>query len=245
MRGLTNLLWASQFMLVWWVITYVFPYTTDDLRLRRLEVDRLRRTAELARLRSNLEPHFLLNTLNAIAGLVSEDPKEARRLIVALGDLLGDSLDDRDTETLGEQLGWLRKYASILETRHGERLHISWDVAEDARHIVVPRFLLQPLLENAVNHGALCCQDSGEVHVRATVVDDATVPTLICEVQDNGPGLPRDAPRNGAKGIALVQSRLQAMDARARFRLEPGYPGTRAILEIPVHEGIPSKGSVR
>jgi sensor histidine kinase YesM len=57
---------------------------------------------------------------------------------------------------VGEQIEWLRKYASILETRHRERLSISSDVAEDARHIVVPRFLLQPLLENAVNHGALC-----------------------------------------------------------------------------------------
>jgi hypothetical protein len=242
LRGLVNLLWVSQFMLVWWVTTYVFPYTTNDLRLRKLEVDRLRRAAELARLRSNLEPHFLLNTLNAIAGLVSEDPKEARRLIVALGDLLGDSLDDRETETLGEQIEWLRVYASILETRHRERLSISWDVAEDARYIVVPRFLLQPLLENAVNHGALRRQEGGEVQVRATVIDDVGAPTLICEVQDNGPGLLTDAPRNGAKGLALVQARLDVMDVGARFRLELGHPGTRAILELPMR-GILSKAT--
>jgi hypothetical protein len=244
-RGLVSLLWVSQFMLVWWVITYVFPYTTDDLRLRNLEVDRLRRAAELARLRSNLEPHFLLNTLNAIAGLVSEDPKEARRLIVALGDLLGDSLDDRETETLGEQIEWLRKYATILETRHRERLRVSWDVSENAQRIVVPRFLLQPLLENAVNHGALCRQEGGEVQVRAIVVDDDAVPTLLCEVEDNGPGLQTDTPRNGAKGLALVQARLEVMDVGARFRFEPAHPGTRAILELPVREGISSKGNVR
>jgi hypothetical protein len=100
--GLIILLIASQILLVYWVVTYVFPYATDDVRLRALEADRLRRAAELAHLRSSLEPHFLLNTLNAIAGLMSEDPKEARRLIVALGELLADSLDDRDTETVGE-----------------------------------------------------------------------------------------------------------------------------------------------
>jgi hypothetical protein len=244
-RGLVNLLWVSQFMLVWWVTTYVFPYTTDDLRLKKLELHHLRRAAELARLRSNLEPHFLLNTLNAIAGLVSEDPKKARQLIADLGDLLADSLDDRDTETLGEQIEWLRKYASILETRHRERLRISWDVSDDARQIVVPRYLLQPVLENAVNHGALCRQECGEVQVRAIVVDEVAAPTLICEVQDNGPGLRMDAPRSGAKGLALVQARLEVMDANARFRLEPAHPGTRAILELPVHKGVTSKGNMR
>jgi hypothetical protein len=241
-HGLVSFLWASQLMLVWWVITYVFPYTTDDLRLKQLEMDRLRRAAELARLRSNLEPHFLMNTLNAIAGMVSEDPKEARRLIAALGELLGDSLDDRDTEPLGEQIEWLRQYARILEVRHRDRLHISWEVAEEAQQIVVPRLLLQPLLENAVNHGALCRHDGGEVHVRALVKRDATAATLICEVQDNGPGLRADAPRDGAKGISLVQSRLQAMDVGARVRLEPGPPGTRAILELPLRESVASEG---
>src|SRR3981081_847343 len=120
-RGLVNLLWVSQFMLVWWVTTYVFPYTTDDLRLRKLEVDRLRRAAELARLRSNLEPHFLMNTLNAIAGMVSGHPEGARLLCAALGDLLGDSLYHRDTEPLCEQIEWLRQYARILEVRHRDR----------------------------------------------------------------------------------------------------------------------------
>jgi glucose-6-phosphate-specific signal transduction histidine kinase len=91
----------------------------------------------------------------------------------------------------------------------------------------------------------MCRQEGGEVQVRATVIDDVAAPTLICEVQDNGPGLQTDAPRNGAKGIAMVQGRLEAMDVGARFRLEPGHPGTRAILELPVREGIPSKGNVR
>jgi hypothetical protein len=96
--------------------------------------------------------------------------------------------------------------------------------------------------ENAVNHGALRRQEGGEVQVRATVIDDVGAPTLICEVQDNGPGLLTDAPRNGAKGLALVQARLDVMDVGARFRLELGHPGTRAILELPMR-GILSKAT--
>src|SRR5262249_15824002 len=234
---------VSQFMLGYWVVTYVFPYTTDDARLRALEAERLRRSAELANLRSNLEPHFLLNTLNAIAGLISEDPKEARRLIAALGDLLGDSLDDRDMETLGEQIEWLRQYASILESRHHDRLRVSWEVDDNAGPIVVPRFLLQPLVENAVNHGALSRQADGEVLVRVKLIHDAPGPMLLCEVRDNGPGPGSGVVRDGAKGLALVQSRLDSLNVGARLRLEAVPPGTRAIVELPLRDRRPGEAA--
>ena len=102
-----------------WALAFVFPYVAEDARLRALEADKLRleaeqlkSAAELARLRSQLEPHFLLNTLNAIAGLVTEDPREARRLLACLGDLLRDSLRDGDElQPLEDEIAWLRRYA--------------------------------------------------------------------------------------------------------------------------------------
>jgi LytS/YehU family sensor histidine kinase len=231
---LLNTLAASQILLVYWVLTYVFPYVTDDARLRAAEAERLRRAAELAQLRANLEPHFLLNTLNAIAGLVSEAPREARRLIVALGELLRNSLDDRDTETVSEQVSWLRHYVAILEARHGDRLRVSWDVDEAARAVVVPRFLLQPLVENAVLHGALSRRAGGTVHVRAELRRTEAGLMLVCEVRDNGTGGLSDEIREGAKGLALVRGRLAAFERRARLWLEPSPPGTRALVELPL-----------
>src|SRR5437588_9696840 len=134
-----------------WALAFVFPFALEDARFRSLEAQQLRTAAELARLRSHLEPHFLLNTLNAIAGLTTEDPRAARRLLASLGDLLRDSLRDQgDMQTLGDQIDWLKHYGRILEERHAGRLAFHWDVAEGTRAVLLPRLLRQPLVETAV-----------------------------------------------------------------------------------------------
>src|SRR5262249_59973728 len=107
-------------------------------------------------LRSGLEPHFLLNTLNTIAGLVTEDPREARRLLGTVGDLLRDLVAPAgEMQTVEEQLQWLRRYAQILETRHAGQLAFRWEVGRGTTQVLLPRLLLQPLVENAVKRGAL------------------------------------------------------------------------------------------
>src|SRR5262249_10786134 len=106
-----------------WALVFVLPAVVEYASTRRLEAEKLRTLAELAQLRSHLEPHFLLNTLNAVSGLVTEDPRQARRLLGNLGDLLRDSMrPDTEMETIDEQIEWLRRYAQILETRHAGQL---------------------------------------------------------------------------------------------------------------------------
>src|SRR5579862_9162739 len=114
-----------------WALAFVYPYAIESARVRALEAEQLRSRAEVARLRAHLEPHFLLNTLNAIAGLVTEEPREARRLLVCLGDLLRDAVQDAgEFQSLDKEIAWLRRYAEILETRHRGVLHFRWEVAE-------------------------------------------------------------------------------------------------------------------
>jgi signal transduction histidine kinase len=218
-----------------WALAFVFPFALEDARFRALEAQQLRTAAELARLRSHLEPHFLLNTLNAIAALTTEDPRAARRLLASLGDLLRDSLRDQgEMQSLGEQIDWLRHYAQILEERHAGQLAFAWKVAAGTRAALLPRLLLQPLVENAVKHGALGRKDGGRIEVRAEVVD---AKKLVCTVEDNGLGIPEGKARPEAFGLLSVRRRLALQYAeRASFRLESSASGTRSIVEIPLEE---------
>lgn len=226
-----------------WALAFVYPFAAEDARLRaleteklKIEAEKLRGEAELTRLRAQLEPHFLLNTLNAIAGLVTQDPREARRLLACLGDLLRDSLHDaEEMQSLEEEIKWLRRYAEILESRHAGSLRFQWEIAPRAQNALLPRLLLQPLVENAVKHGALRRSGGGQVLVRAAVVEaeDGAAPRLVCTVEDNGPGMAQKPLRSGAFGLKAVRRRLELKYADACMRLESSPEGTRSIVEMP------------
>jgi hypothetical protein len=222
-----------------WALAFVLPIAVEDARVRALEADKLRTLAELARLRSHLEPHFLLNTLNAIAGLVTEDPRKARQLIGTLGDLLRDSVNpDDEMQTLDAQIEWLRRYAKILETRHAGHLAFHWKVGGGTHRALLPRLLLQPLVENAVKHGALMRAGGGEITVRTELADGEK---LICTIEDNGPGIPNGATRPGAFGLVSVRRRLALRYSDAgTLRLESSPTGTRSVVELPLEQGGPT-----
>jgi signal transduction histidine kinase len=214
-----------------WSLAFAFPFAVESARIRKLEEARLRSEAELARLRGHLEPHFLLNTLNAIAGLVTEEPREARRLLVCLGDLLREAVQEtQEMQPLHKQIAWLRRYGDILEARHHGSLRFEWDVASDCEQTMMPRFLLQPLVENAVKHGALRRGDrDGKVGVRVFRREGGT---LVCVVEDNGPGMPDADVRAGAFGLHAVRRRLALEAPDASLRHESSAQGTRSIVEI-------------
>lgn len=218
-----------------WALAYAFPLAREDARVRALEAERLRTQAELARLRAHLEPHFLLNTLNAIAGLVTEDPDKACRLLGTLGDLLRDSVGpDGDMQTLDEQIVWLRRYALILEERYAGHLAFRWEVDATTRGALLPWLLLQPLVENAVKHGALMRAEGGEITVRTERVEG---PRLVCTIEDNGPGLPSGETRPGAFGLVSVRLRLALRyPGAAALRLESSPAGTRSVVELPFEQ---------
>jgi signal transduction histidine kinase len=216
-----------------WALAVVYPFAVEGARVRDLEALELRSRAELARLRAHLEPHFILNTLNAIAGLVTEEPREARRLLVCLGDLLRDAVQATgEHEPLEKQMAWLRRYADILEARHRGSLRFVWEMSAECRTLTVPRLLLQPLVENAVKHGALNRADgAGQVTVRASRSLEGS---LLCTVEDNGPGMPDADVRAGAFGLQAVRRRLELEVPGGSLRLESTSDGTRSVVEIPL-----------
>jgi signal transduction histidine kinase len=222
----------GQFHFGIWALAFVYPFAVEDARLRALEAERLKSDADLARLRAHLEPHFLLNTLNAIAGLVTDDPRAARRLLAALGDLLRDATREDEMQAVGAEVEWLRRYAAILEARYEGTITFRWDVDPRASDLHVPRLLLQPLVENAVKHGALVRGEGGEVVVSVRLEEDADL--LRCTIADNGPGIGEGPARSGAFGLDAVRKRLSLKDARASLVIDSSPAGTRAIVAWPV-----------
>jgi hypothetical protein len=211
-----------------WLLVFRLPVFIERARLRDMETESLRSEAELSRMRAHLHPHFFLNTLNAIAGLVTEDPVEARRLIAALGDLVHDALEDgEELRPFAAEVAWLRRYAEILEIRHRGLLSLRWELAEETLTVLVPRLLLQPLIENAVNHGVLRRRHGGSVMVRSEVVTGRGSRFVI---EDNGPGFGGELVEG--LGIDLVRRRLAMLCPGSSLRFEPTDTGTRATVEI-------------
>jgi LytS/YehU family sensor histidine kinase len=206
-------------------------------RAARLEMQLVQ--ARLDALVGQLQPHFLFNTLHTISAFVLEDPKQANRMITRLSELLRHSFNRErgPLVTLEEELELLDHYVAIQEARFGDRLRVTFRVDPRAAAAVIPTLLLQPLVENAIRHGAVPNGSVAEVEIAATRDGDQ----LHLEVRDNGPGLTEgNGSRHGSGsglGIANTRARLLEMYGPShRFALTnaagPGG-GARATIEIP------------
>src|SRR6266487_3042720 len=165
-------------------------------RASRLEMQLVQ--ARLDALVGQLQPHFLFNTLHTISAFVLEDPKQANRMITRLSELLRQSFnrDRGPLVTLEQELELLDHYVAIQEARFGDRLRVTFRVDPRAAAAVIPTLLLQPLVENAIRHGAVPNGGIAEVEIAAIRAGDL----LHLEVRDNGPGFSADAngSRNGS-----------------------------------------------
>jgi hypothetical protein len=229
-----NLPVYAGFVLAWHAATYYRE--ARDRQMKAVELEALLHRAQLDALRSQLNPHFLFNTLHSIAELVHSNPKLAEQLIVRLGDLLRQVLatSTRQELTLAEELEFIRGYVDIEQMRLGERLRVTWDIQPEALESRVPGLILQPLVENAIQHGIAACEGPGTLAIRAKRVDGE----LLIEVADSGPGLaPTQSGRSQGIGLANTQARLQRLyGGRQSFELrnsDSGGDGLRVRLRIP------------
>lgn len=206
-------------------------------RAMRLETQLVQ--ARLDALVGQLQPHFLFNTLHTISAYVLEDPKQADRMITRLSELLRQSFNRErgPLVTLEEELELLDHYVAIQEARFGDRLRVTFRVDPRAAAAVVPTLLLQPLVENAIRHGAAPTGGVAEVEIAATRSGDR----LHLEVRDNGPGLPANG-KNGGVGIANTRARLSELYGPAHsFDLRSGdgptaAKGAIATIDIPYQD---------
>jgi signal transduction histidine kinase len=203
-------------------------------RAARAEV--LRARAELQLLRSQLHPHFVLNVLHAMLGLVRRDPARAEAALERLGELLrfGQWVHQTGSDwvPLSREWDFVKSYLDLERIRFGDRLRVTLDADDAALAVPVPPFALQPLVENAIVHAVAPRAGGGAVELSARRVNGS----LRLAVRDDGPGAGADAIAASPRmGLRLLRERLAALyDGRARLAFErPDGGGLRAVLEVP------------
>ena len=178
-------------------------YERGELRSAQLESQLA--TSQLESLKSQLQPHFLFNTLNAVNALIHEDPHAADRVLNRLAEMLRMTLNAGSAPevTLAQEIEFVRAYLEIQRARLGDRLGVTYAVPEELLHARVPALLLQPLVENAVIHGLGTLPHGGTVHIAATRKNGQ----VTLRVEDDGIGVPATT-RIGI-GLSNVTTRLQ------------------------------------
>ena len=208
---------------------------------RRRELDTARLEADLAQaqlraLQMQIQPHFLFNTLHAIAMLTDTDPAAAEAMAVKLAELLRATLRLRDVPEvpLRTELELLRAYLDIEEARFGDRLAVTFAAPDEVLDAPVPSFLLQPIVENAVRHGVSPRVEMGHVAIRAAREAGA----LVLSVEDDGPGFGADPFAANGVGLAATRERLALRYGDAgSIRCEApsdGARGARVEIRIPL-----------
>jgi len=249
--AITALGWIPTMTLVYAAVVGVLEWRAADARERAREREAAELSAQLAQaqlsaLRMQLHPHFLFNALNTIAVLVGEEQREtAMQLLARLGGVLRAVVrgDPSREVPLREEVTLIGEYLDIEQVRFADRLHVEWDLDAAALDRLVPVFVLQPLVENALRHGVGRAPAGGVLQVRAAVDDDNGA--LELTVYDDGPR--GAAPRHGAgeesgQGIGLsnTRARLTRLYGEAASLVVESLDGggTSARIRIPVLETV-------
>jgi LytS/YehU family sensor histidine kinase len=201
-------------LIAWSALYYGIKYylTVQEQSSRLLAFEATAREAQLQALRYQLQPHFLFNTLNAVSSLVvSRQPDQATEMIAKLAGLLRTTLSFPETHvvTLREELAVTEEYLAIEQVRFGPRLNVSLHVSEQAYTAQVPRFFLQPIVENAIRHGIARRLTGGEITIRASVAAER----LSIEIENDraDPGSAQPAEKTDGVGLANTRARLETL----------------------------------
>lgn len=189
--------------------------------------------SQLAALRGQLNPHFLFNALHTVVQLIPVEPARAAEAAERLADLLRTaSAEDRDLVPLSEERDFVERYLALEQLRFGERLHVRFEIDTPVARAIVPSFVLQTLVENAVRHGAAPLEEPTTLTVRAR----AGARALVLEVADTGAGAGPVAVTNGGTGLRRLRERLDALYGPRASLDTTSAPGAgfSAVVTLPL-----------
>jgi two-component system LytT family sensor kinase len=230
------LTWVALYLATVFAVTIPLKIWNNTRNEKKLEEQqRLLVEARLAALTSQINPHFLFNTLNSVSSLIRTDPNQARVMVVKLSKVLRRLLRKHENfSTLREELSFIEDYLAIEVVRFGDKLRFEKDVAEDTLDMLVPSMLLQPLVENSIKHGIGGKVEGGTIRIRTSRGGSR----LHLLVEDDGVGIPEEklaTVLDHGIGVSNVHERLKVLfgnDYRMWIESQPGQ-GTRVQLEVP------------
>lgn len=203
-------------LLIGWYSVYFFYQVFD--RYNRSEIERLRlatvvKETELRALKSQVNPHFIFNSLNSVRALIDEDPTRARQAVTQLANLLRYSLQSGQLEVVSfeDELAVVNDYLALEQVRHEERLRLRLDVAPETLHLPVPPMVLQTLVENAIKYGIAARPEGGEITIRSRVADDTLVLTVANPGRLSSAATSTRAHRSTGVGLRNAEARLQLL----------------------------------
>jgi two-component system LytT family sensor kinase len=211
----------------------IWNNTRNERKLE--EQQRLLVEARLAALTSQINPHFLFNTLNSVSSLIRTDPDQARVMLVKLSKVLRRLLRKHENfSALRDELSFIEDYLSIEVVRFGEKLKFEKSIGDDTLDMLVPSMLLQPLVENCIKHGLSSKVEGGTIRIRTEKRDSR----LYLAVEDDGIGIPESklgTLLDHGIGVNNVYERLKVLfgsEYRMWIDSQPGR-GTRVEIEVP------------
>jgi len=202
-------------MISWMALISMLWYTLQDQKeseQRKADAEKLSRDAELYKLRQQLQPHFLFNSLNSISALIIKRPEQARAMIYQLSDFLRGTLRKEENEfiPLEEELQHLELYLEIEKVRFGHRLSTETEQDEGCGQLKLPAMLLQPLVENAIKFGLYDTSGPVKIKISAFCMDNEL------NIMIQNPYKPDGSPRKGAGfGLSGIRRRLYLLFARS------------------------------
>ncbi|MGH9176197.1 MAG: sensor histidine kinase, partial [Vicinamibacterales bacterium] len=231
--------WLTVIVYVATVLTVSIPikiWNNARIEHRLQEQEKLLLAAKIEALKSQINPHFLFNTLTSVSSLIRSQPETARAVIQKLSGLLRKLLRSHEQfVTLREELDSIDEYLDIEVVRFGPRLGVQKQIAPDTLDIIVPSMILQPLVENAIKHGLTRKVGIGHITLRSRREQDL----LILDIEDDGLGISDERLQTAMSsgiGLSNVHERLRVMygaTGRVVLRGSPGK-GACARLEIPI-----------
>ena len=219
---------------------YVTLVSVTYLIDRTVQAEARRRQAEIWTLRAQLNPHFLFNTLHSLLALVRHDADAAEKALEQFAGLLRYTLrvhrDKLDEVEFSEEWAFTRDYLELERLRLGDRLHLEVNIDSQLMNCLVPAFLLQPIVENAIRYAVAPRASGGTIRIQARHEAEG----LEIIVSDDGPGALPEALQSSGVGLQVVRERLASFygkDAHFAIATEPGQ-GFAVTMRIPLRDEL-------